>query len=377
MTLLSTSTITSSSSLVEGTDSGEHLNGGSGADAIDGNAGNDRINAGSGSDTADGGAGSDIVKLDSGNDTAIYVAADNIGFIDVYDGGSGYDTIRLVLTRAEWLNSTLQQDLARYRSFLAEQTNPVNGQATNAEFRFTAFDLRVSKFETLEIRVDGAALDPRDQAVILAGDAATTSEDAASPAINLLANDSVPDLVADVVIVSGPTKGAFALDLDLSDVTAPKALFVYTPGPALQSLALGETATDTVTYKVIDADGDEQTATVTITITGGNDGPKITGGLDTAQFTEALNPGDGLTPPLSASGHLSFTDLDLTDSHTLDVSSFTAVWSEGDGIPAATLAALENAVQVSYLPQNSTPPYHAGDHLRPRADAARCHPGRR
>ena len=134
---------------ITGTSANEHLNGGSGNDTINGGGGNDFINAGSGNDVVNGGSGSDRVNGDSGNDILIYRQSENAaGTTDIYDGGSGIDTIRLELTRAQWLNATLQSDIAQYLQFLAANTLP-NGQAKNTEFRFDAFDLRVSKIENL------------------------------------------------------------------------------------------------------------------------------------------------------------------------------------------------------------------------------------
>ncbi|MDH4190679.1 MAG: Ig-like domain-containing protein, partial [Betaproteobacteria bacterium] len=112
--------------------------------------------------------------------------------------------------------------------------------------------------------VDGVLLDPRDQAVDALDDTAAVLEDGAISG-SVLANDSVPDLVRSVELVSGPANGVLVLNLDGS--------YTYTPGAAFDSLAQGETATESFTYRVTDADGDSDTATVTITITGTNDGP--------------------------------------------------------------------------------------------------------
>ena len=49
--------------------------------------------------------------------------------------------------------------------------------------------------------------------------------------------------------------------------------YSYVPGAALQSLAQGETQTDSFTYQVDDGNGGTSTATVTITINGANDAP--------------------------------------------------------------------------------------------------------
>ncbi|MER2264422.1 VCBS domain-containing protein [Methylobacterium oxalidis] len=336
---MATSAGLSGSNTVTGTLSADNLNGGAGADYINGMAGDDRINAGSGNDTIDGGAGSDIIKGDAGDDLAIYVAAENrtgtTSFTDIYDGGSGKDTVRLVLTRAEWMNTALQLDIANYLAFLAKNTNSTNGEANNTEFRFTAFDLRVSKFEMLQVMVDGVLVDPRDQAVRLEADVVRIDEDSASSAVDVLTNDSVPDLIKSLTHTQ-PAHGTVQLVLNLADPAAPaSATFVYTPHPThWQYLAAGETATDTFTYTVTDADGDEQTQTVTVTIEGRNDAPVIIA-------VEADSAGAVIeassTALLSDAGSITFEDLDLSNTHTVDVG--VAQVSTSAAVPAGFVPA--------------------------------------
>ena len=67
---------------------------------------------------------------------------------------------------------------------------------------------------------------------------------------------------------------AGALQAQQGTVTvAANGAYTYAPGAALQSLAAGQTATDTFTYTVTDSQGATSTSTVTVTITGTNDGP--------------------------------------------------------------------------------------------------------
>ena len=319
---------------IVGTAGNDHLNGGADDDTLLGGLGNDQVTAGSGDDIVDGGAGSDRISGDSGNDTLVYKASENTGATDIYDGGSGIDTLRLVLTRAEWLKASVQTDIANYLAFIAANIGN-NGQAKNSEFRFTSFDLRVSKLEKLEIVVDGVVLDSRDEAVTAVADSTATNEDSASVGVNLLANDSVPDLVAAVVIATGPTKGTVALTVDLSNVSNPVANAVYTPDAALQSLALGETTTDTFTYTVTDADGDMQTATVTVTITGTNDAPVVEAllGDSAGTATPLLETDAGLT----ASGTLTVTDIDLTDTVAISIFDVQVMSGSTNGLTTAQL----------------------------------------
>jgi choice-of-anchor C domain-containing protein len=252
----------------------DEIFGGAGDDTIHAGAGNDELKGDSGNDILDGGAGSDEVEGGSGNDVAIYVMSENAGSRDEYDGGAGADTLRLVFTREEWLRPDVQSDVARYFAFIAANTN-ASGQATGHEFQFTAFGLEATKFEKLEVMVDGQMLDPRDQLADAIDDTAAATEDG-SVSGNVLANDNVPDLVRSVELVTGPTQGQLTFNADGS--------YTYVPGTYFNALAQGETATQTFTYRVTDADGDTDTATVAITITGTNDGPVLT--ADTATGTE-------------------------------------------------------------------------------------------
>ncbi len=137
-------------------------------------------------------------------------------------------------------------------------------------------------------RVSGAALAGDD------GDAATTPtagnnapnalNDAGSGDQNsqirgnLLSNDSDPDgdplaitsingrpMVSGGVSVLGSTGGTF--------VVQPDGSYVFTPGGQYDYLAVGETATSTISYTITDPSGATSTATVVVTITGTNDGP--------------------------------------------------------------------------------------------------------
>ena len=86
--------------------------------------------------------------------------------------------------------------------------------------------------------------------------------------LGLLANDSDPD-TSDVLTVSSldtsGTLGTVTWNADGS--------FTYDPNGQFESLAAGETATDSFTYTVSDGNGGADTATVTITINGANDTP--------------------------------------------------------------------------------------------------------
>ena len=95
---MATSNGSSGDDIIDGTSGSDTLNGGAGSDTLNGGDGSDRLNGGSGTDTLDGGSGSDTLNGDSGNDILIYKLAENAGSGDLYTGGSGIDTVRLMLT---------------------------------------------------------------------------------------------------------------------------------------------------------------------------------------------------------------------------------------------------------------------------------------
>ncbi|WP_436054179.1 VCBS domain-containing protein, partial [Phenylobacterium sp. LjRoot225] len=292
---------------ITGAAGAETLNGGAGADSIFAGAGSDKISAGSGNDTIDGGSGSDTVNGDAGNDVLIYSSGQLPGTLDVYDGGSGQDVLRLNLTLSTWYSSAFQTDLARYQTFLGAHINPVNGQADNATFQFTAFNLQVSKIEAVNVVVDGQALSAADNAVLLAGDTMTAAEDGAGATGNLLANDSVLDQVKTFSATHG-AHGTVATVFDNSVVNAASASATYTAGSYWNYLAAGQHGTDSFTYTVTDADGQTSTTTVTVDVVGVNDAVEITSAAQAGEVVE-----DG-TP--SAAGTIAFTDVDLSDGHT-------------------------------------------------------------
>ena len=84
--------------------------------------------------------------------------------------------------------------------------------------------------------------------------------------------------------------------------------FSYDPNGQFESLAVGETASDTFTYTVDDGNGGTSTATVTITITGQNDAP-------IANAVSGSANEDGPVATVSAD----FSDVDASDTHTFSV----------------------------------------------------------
>jgi VCBS repeat-containing protein len=105
---------------------------------------------------------------------------------------------------------------------------------------------------------------------------------------------------------------------------------------ALDFLAAGETLTVTVS----DGQGGSVPQDVTVTITGTNDQPVITSGAQTGSITE-LTGQTGSTSNDTAMGAVTFTDADLSDTHTLSVTGVT-ISGTTSGLPG-------NATLLSWL----------------------------
>ncbi|MBM9889984.1 MULTISPECIES: retention module-containing protein [Deefgea] len=89
---------------------------------------------------------------------------------------------------------------------------------------------------------------------------------------------------------------------------------------AAQSLADGESKTETYTVRVTDDKGAWDDQLVTITIVGTNDDPVINSKAQNASITEVVDLGSGENTLLhSANGAVTFTDVDTLDTHTATV----------------------------------------------------------
>ncbi|TCZ55952.1 calcium-binding protein [Roseicella aquatilis] len=308
-----------------GGDGDDLLQGDAGADTLSGDAGNDTLSGGDGVDVLMGGAGDDLLQGDDGNDildaslgrdTVLGGAGDDLikqtvaaapatGH-DEIDGGAGWDTVNLYLSRAQWLDSGIQQDVAAIHQHVSGPTSQTD------TYIATTLRMGVIRVEGLSVLVDGVALTAEDDSVAAADDAASTTLGGAPVTVDVLANDSAPDLVRSVTLLSGPAHGNVTLNADST----------FTFSHAAADVAyLGQGASDVVsfTYRVTDADGDTADATVRITVSGGvNDAPTDIA-LSAATVTE--NAAGGTI------GTLTTIDPDQGDTvtYSLDDSRFEVV----------------------------------------------------
>ena len=313
-------------------DGGNLIATGAGKNQVTSGAGDDTVSTAAGDDLIQAGGGSDIVSSFAGNDVLIYVAADNIDFNDLYDGGADSDTLKLVLTREEWMRPDIQADVANYLAFIAANTG-ANGEDSSASFTFESFGLTASKMEALAVTVDGVDIDPINDAVTLIDDVIATTENESSASVDVLVNDEVPDLINNLTY-SDPTHGSVQFNPAYSSTAvAPSAKFIYTPNAGYYDyLADGESTTDSFTYTVTDATGDESTATVIVKITGTNDTPTI------AAYTEITNVEEN-----TLTGSISLVDVAQADIDHNDDHKFVALTN------AATTVTDTNSVDIGTI----------------------------
>ena len=144
-------------------------------------------------------------------------------------------------------------------------------------------------------------------------DVINVAEDS-STIIDVLANDSDPD--GDPLAITLATQGAKGGVLVNADGT-----ITYTAGSTFNSLAVGETGSDSFSYTIQDGQGGLASATVTVTVDGVNDGPDALddGGLTFQQLVLNVAAADGVLS----------NDVDPDTNDTLTVTDFSALTALG------------------------------------------------
>ena len=221
-----------------------------------------------------------------------------------------------------------------------------DGETLNDSFTYTIDDGNSgTDTATLTITINGTNDGPS-----AVDDANSVSEDVAPNPVSgdLLANDSDPDNNDSLTVteVGGVTDPA-------TDVTGSYGIldwnadgtYSYTlnnANPTVQSLAAGETLTDSFTYTISDGNGGTDTATLIITVNGTNDGPIALDDTNSVSEDTAPNPvsGDLLTNDSDpdTSDSLTVTEVDgVTDPATDIAGSYGTLDWNSDGTYSYTL----------------------------------------
>nr|WP_294813579.1 Ig-like domain-containing protein [uncultured Sphingomonas sp.] len=366
---------------LSGDDNDDTLSGGNGNDSLSGGNGNDTLTGGGGIDFIDGGAGTDTaVYSGSLADYTIYRLGPIAGVVHNGPGGpgSGADGADLLVSveRLQFADVTidltannapfaandaaaLTEDAGNYSSGTASVLDNdfdfegdtltatpgvfngtygtltlnangtynyvlnataqtlAQGQVVQDSFTYTASDGSASDTANLVFTITGV-----NDAPVAHPDNAATSENA-SVLINVLANDTDVDngAVLTVTTASAPAGQGSAA------VVGNQVQF--NPGSNFDHLAVGATASVTVSYTIQDQFGAASASTVTVIVTGTNDGPVAN--PDAAATTENATI---LVNVLT-------NDTDVDDGAVLTVSSASAPAGQG------TASVVGNQVQFA------------------------------
>src|SRR5262249_5075694 len=124
---------------------------------------------------------------------------------------------------------------------------------------------------------------------------------------------------------------------DSTGTTGSIATTFSAPDNTFDFLAAGETLTITYNVTVTDNTGVSLTQPVTITVTGSNDAPVLAADVSGPHTT---------TQAVQTSGTLTFTDVDLSDHHTVSTSVVSTTWS-GATPPSGIDAVLAGALSAT------------------------------
>ncbi len=141
------------------------------------------------------------------------------------------------------------------------------GSAANRNSPITTLDDICGASPQFQTCIANGGYEALNQPPDAVDDTAGANEDGPAVAIDVLANDSDPDGDPFSITATGGSPAG------LVTITGGGSGIDYDPNGQFESLAAGDSTTDTFTYTIADTFGATDTATVTITITGSNDGP--------------------------------------------------------------------------------------------------------
>ena len=251
------------------------LKGENGSDILSGGAGKDKLWGGKGDDTLTGGTGADVLRGGKGDDLFIWSSADHDLSTDVFEGGLGFDTVRLIVSTDLAADSLFQDELLSYRAFLA------NSEAIgDTSFTFSSLGLTVQDMEAISVVTSPLVLTASDDTDTVAKGGAEQSAKG-----NLLDNDSPVHPLDSLSITAvegepGNVGERISGDYGTFDIQ-PDGSYQYTLDTSLtavQGLSPLENLFDEVTYTMTDG-SDRATATLSVRIAGTDLLPKTLGAV--------------------------------------------------------------------------------------------------
>ncbi|WP_422377926.1 Ig-like domain-containing protein [Roseibium sp.] len=282
------------------------------------------------------------------------------GSLQFADDAFSEHTVSANLHSATWSGGDLSAAVIEQLSlgFAADLGNVVDGEGAinwsfsieDARLDFLAADQHLEVVFQVSID-DGQATDSGFVTVTISGanDAPTAQNitavmDEDSGSVVLTPQFTDPDL-DDVHVVSFEDFGV-SPSAGLSDITDNgDGTFTYVASDSYDSLALGDSATETLSYTVIDSSGATSTASVTITIEGRNDDPTLQAGA-----LAAAERGDAVDLDLSTLG----SDIDGDDDGSSLTYTVSGAPDKGQVIIDGTVLSFDPAGDFAYLNAGET-----------------------
>src|SRR6185312_14799057 len=194
-------------------------------------------------------------------------------------------------------------------------------QLGNGTLSWATATVQIAGVNNAPIIISSAA---NAQVAELANTADSPVTDAAAGSISFTDLDSSDTHTASVIANGNSYLGTFSLDPITQDSTNVQTgsvgwHFSVTDG-ALDFLAAGQQLIQSYTVTVNDGHGGTAQQVVTVTITGSNDAPVITSSAQAAAVHELSNTA-GIAALDTPDGTFTFTDRDLTDTHSASVAA--------------------------------------------------------
>ena len=297
---------------VVGTTSADNITGDLGDNVLVGNGGNDRIFGGFGADTIVAGNGQGQYFGEFGNDTLVW-AVGTTGS-QVFDGGSGTDTLRVEMTAAQ-LTPAVLAELNAYNAFIS------NPATAGQSYQFSAIgSLLVKGTEGLTVVVDGTV-----RSLASLANHAPTFSSSGSSQLSVVHGHNVSSSVSAIdsdgdrltyTIASNAQHGSVTIDSSTGS-------YVYTAGD--------QTGADSFTVRVSDGRGGVADKVVNVNIT--NTGPVIATSSDAAKTVVHGQAVSGAVTATDADGDRLSYAVSTNAQHgsvTIDSSTGSYVYTAGD-----------------------------------------------